>query len=214
MNNKTFISFEGCEGSGKTTIISLLKEKLIKDKIFQSDNIVITREPGGVKISEDIRNIILDNNNNNMDARTEAILYAASRRQHLVEKVLPALSKNKIILCDRFLDSSLVYQGIARGIGINEVFELNKFAIDEMMPSLTIYLDIEAKIGLNRIENRNLNKNRLDNESLEFHNKVRNGYLELFKKWPKRIKKIDASNSIDKVLEQVFRVVLRHLKDE
>ena len=132
-----FITFEGGEGSGKSSVLKLLDERL-RNEGYQT---VLTREPGGTPIAEQIRNVILDKANTKMDARTEALLYAASRRQHLVEKVWPALKEGKLVLCDRYLDSSLAYQGVARGIGIEEVFSINKFAIDQTMPDLTFFLD-------------------------------------------------------------------------
>ena len=133
-----FFSLEGCEGAGKSTVLKLLADTL-KQKGFR---VVTTREPGGIEIAEQIRNVILDRNNVKMDEKTEALLYAAARRQHLVEKIIPELDKGSIVLCDRFVDSSLTYQGYARGIGINEVLTINKFAIEDYMPDLTIYLDV------------------------------------------------------------------------
>lgn len=198
-----FITLEGGEGSGKTTIAKLVKEELEK----QGYEVMLTREPGGVDIAEDIRNIILDVNNTNMDSRTEALLYAASRRQHLVEKVLPALKENKIVICDRFVDSSLVYQGIARGIGIDEVYNMNLFAIDDIMPTLTIFFDVDPKTGLERVHSNNREVNRLDLESLDFHNKVYQGYLTICDKYPDRIKKIDASKDIERVFNNVLSII-------
>ena len=136
MNKGLFITFEGNDGSGKTTISKNIYEKLKK----MGYPVIYTREPGGIDIAEQIRNVILNPKNTAMDARCEALLYAASRRQHLVEKVLPALDKGQIVLCDRFLDSSLVYQGIARGIGVQEVYDINAFAIEGHLPDATIFL--------------------------------------------------------------------------
>ncbi len=132
-----------------------------------------------------------------MDARTEALLYAAARRQHLVEKVKPALEEGKIVLCDRFVDSSLAYQGHARGLGIDEVLSINQFAIEKMMPDLTIYFDIEPELGLQRInKNKGREVNRLDLEHLEFHNRVREGYHLVMERFPERMVKIDASGEV------------------
>ena len=139
-----FVTIEGVEGCGKTTIGKLIVERLINDGY----EVIYTREPGG---SEQIRQVILDVNNTNMDPRTEALLYAASRRQHLIEKIVPAIKNNKIIICDRFVDSSLAYQGHARGLGIDNVYEINKFAIDTLMPDLTLLFDLDPKLGLERI---------------------------------------------------------------
>ena len=163
-----FITFEGCEGSGKTSVITKLTEYL-ENKGYK---VYKTREPGGSKIAEDIRNVILDVNNTNMDKITEALLYAASRRQHLVEKVIPYLNDGYIVICDRYLDSSLAYQGHARGIGIDKVYDINISATEGLLPDLTVYMDVEPKIGLNRIHNNNREQNRLDLEKINFHEKV------------------------------------------
>jgi dTMP kinase len=195
-----FITVEGPEGSGKTTIIKMLMEKLKAEGY----PIISTREPGGIDISEQIRGVILDKNNMAMDGRTEALLYAAARRQHLVEKVTPALAKGYIVLCDRFIDSSLAYQGHARGLGIEEVYSINKFAIEDRMPAATFYFDILPEVGLERInKNKGREINRLDLESLEFHRKVREGYQILSRKYYDRIIEIDASQPLQAVFETV-----------
>lgn len=204
-----FISFEGGEGAGKSTIIS----RLSHDLTAKGYQLLVTREPGGIPIAEKIREVILDRDHTAMDARTEALLYAAARRQHLVEKVLPALEKGSIVICDRFVDSSLAYQGFARGLGIEEIWSVNEFAIQELMPSLTIYLDVEPTVGLERIaaaHNREIN--RLDLESTGFHDKVRAGYLELCKRYPDRIEKVDANKSLTDVYEQVFARIIQHVE--
>lgn len=208
MKKRLFIAFEGGEGAGKSTIL---------DKIYdwmKDENIpcIKTREPGGIKISEQIRSVILDNNNTEMDERTEALLYAAARRQHLVEKIIPALNEGKVVLCDRFIDSSLAYQGYARGIGMDEILEVNKFAIGEYMPNLSIFFDLDPSEGLKRInKDNNREVNRLDNEKLDFHNKVREGYYKILEKDKDRIVKIDASKSIDKVYEDVKYIIRQWL---
>ncbi|MDF2856519.1 MAG: thymidylate kinase [Neobacillus sp.] len=195
-----FITFEGPDGAGKTTILKMAANQL--------QGALVTREPGGIDIAEQIRNVILDKKNTAMDPRTEALLYAAARRQHLIEKVKPALEEGRIVLCDRFVDSSLAYQGHARGLGIDEVLTINQFAIERMMPHLTIYFDIEPEIGLNRI-NSNIGReiNRLDLENLEFHSKVREGYHLLLDRFPDRIVKIDASGSVDEVFTQTMKIL-------
>ena len=144
MEKVIFITIEGPDGSGKTTIINMLAENLQKEGF----EVMATREPGGIEIAEQIRQVILDRDNTAMDPRTEALLYAAARRQHLAEKVKPALDNGKIILCDRFVDSSLAYQGYARGLGIDEVYSINEFAIENMMPELTLYFDLAPELGL------------------------------------------------------------------
>src|SRR5690606_26981137 len=136
-----------------------------------------------------------------MDGRTEALLYAAARRQHLVEKVLPALQQGKVVLCDRFIDSSLAYQGHARGLGIDEVLSINEFAIQDTWPDLTLLFDVAPEIGLQRIAaNSGREQNRLDMEKLPFHQKVYEGYQEVMRRYPERIVKIDAANSLDEVV--------------
>ena len=198
MEKGIFITIEGPEGAGKTTIIEMLLEKLESEGY----PIMKTREPGGIEISEQIRSVILNKNNTAMDGRTEALLYAAARRQHLVEKVLPAIEQGFIVLCDRFIDSSLAYQGFARGIGMDEVYSINTFAIDNRMPDATLYFDIDPEIGMKRInDHKGREVNRLDLENLEFHRKVREGYQLLSRKYSNRIIEIDASQPLQKVYE-------------
>jgi len=206
-----FISIEGGEGAGKTTILKHLYNELTS-KGFE---VLSTREPGGIHISEQIRNIILNPEHTNMEKRTEALLYAAARRQHLIEKVIPALQEGKIVLCDRFIDSSLAYQGYARGIGMDEVFSINKFAIGECMPGLTLYFDIEPEIGLERIAlNDTREKNRLDMETIQFHRKVYEGYHLLLKKFPNRIKQINAAREKEEVFEEALLYIMEYIKNK
>ena len=203
-----FITLEGPEGSGKTTAIEVTVKKL-EEMGYQ---IVRTREPGGTPIAEEIRNVILDKKNTAMDSRTEALLYAASRRQHLVEKVWPALKEGKIVICDRYLDSSLAYQGGARGLGIDEVLNINLFATENTWPDLTLLFDITPEEGLKRIAaNASREVNRLDLEKLEFHHKVRNSFLLLAKRYPERFVIIDASKSKEEVAKQTLEAVLSRL---
>lgn len=201
MNKGLFITIEGPEGAGKTTILQKLADRLESE----GQKVIQTREPGGIDIAEQIRKVILDTKNTAMDSRTEALLYAAARRQHLIEKVKPALEQHYVVLCDRFIDSSLAYQGYARNLGIDEVYTINQFAIEDMMPSLTLYFDIDPEIGLERI-NRNKGRevNRLDLEDLHFHHKVREGYELLLNRFPDRIYKIDAGQTIEIVLEEAY----------
>lgn len=197
-----FITFEGGEGSGKTTIANMIQKTLAQEGY----HVVLTREPGGVEIAEKIRDIIHDVKYINMDRKTEALLYAASRRQHLVEKVIPALENDAIVICDRFVDSSMVYQGIARGIGIDEVYQMNLFATENILPKRTIFFDIQPEDGLKRVyANKDREVNRLDLENIDFHRKVYQGYLSLCDKFPNRIVKIDASLDIDHVYQQVLK---------
>lgn len=204
-----FISVEGVEGAGKTTVL----ENVLKRLTELNFDVLLTREPGGIAISEKIRNIILDKEHVEMEKRTEALLYAAARRQHLVQKVIPALEAGKIVLCDRFIDSSLAYQGFAREIGIDQVLKINEFAIEGFMPSLTLYFDIEPEKGLNRIyQNKERERNRLDLETIEFHRKVYEGYQLLLNRFPERIKKIDAEKPVSEVTEDVLRLIISHVR--
>lgn len=205
-----FITFEGVEGCGKSSIINYVYQELIKE----NKKIILTREPGGVKISEDIRNIILDKSNTNLDKRTETLLFAASRRQHLVEKVWPALANKTIVLCDRYIDSSLAYQGIANEVGMDEVLNVNMFATENTLPDYTILLDLDPIIGLERInKNSNREVNRIDLKQISFHEKVRNGYLLLAKKYPERIIVINANNSFDIVKNEVLQVIREKINE-
>jgi dTMP kinase len=198
------INLEGGEGSGKTTVLGLLADALEQ----RGMEVVRTREPGGIEIAEQIRKIILDRANINMDPRTEALLYAAARRQHLVEKVIPALQMGRLVLCDRYIDSSLVYQGYARGLGMEEIYSINQFAIEGYMPDLTLYFDLDPEIGLSRIEkDANREVNRLDVESIKFHYKVREGYQLLLEQDPTRIKMIHAENELNEVFHNALDVV-------
>ena len=204
-----FITFEGPEGSGKSSVLDKICHQLEHDGF----NIVKTREPGGTPISEQIRNIILDKSNTNLDPRTEALLYAASRRQHLVEKIWPALKEGKIVLCDRYLDSSLAYQGHARGLGYENILTINNFATENTFPDLTILFDIQPELGLERIsKNSNREVNRLDLEKLDFHKKVREGFLELAKKYPERFYIVDASQPFLDVCLEVYDLIKYKLK--
>lgn len=204
---RIFISFEGGEGSGKTTLI----EKLYQELISLNYNVIKTREPGGSKIAEQIRNVILNVDNVNMDYRTEALLYAASRRQHLSEVIIPALSKGCIVICDRYIDSSLAYQGYARGLGIKEVFKINQYATDGIMPNITFYIDVAPKVGLGRIKNSNRIPDRLDLEKQEFHEQVRKGYFEVAKLFPERIKIINGDREPDAIYQEIKELILNVL---
>ncbi|MBA4537467.1 dTMP kinase [Bacillus aquiflavi] len=209
MKKGIFITVEGPEGAGKTTIFRKLGEYLLEEGY----QVLMTREPGGIAIAEQIREVILDKENTTMDARTEALLYAAARRQHLVEKVKPALESREIVLSDRFIDSSLAYQGYARGLGINEVLSINQFAIGDMMPDLTLYFDIEPEIGLERISlHKGREINRLDLEKLEFHKKVHEGYHILLNQFSERIVKIDASKAVEEVYNETKTILMNFIE--
>ncbi|MGF3106242.1 dTMP kinase [Rossellomorea aquimaris] len=208
MSKGLFITVEGPEGAGKSTILTELYNRLLQEGF----NVIQTREPGGISIAEQIREVILNTGNTEMDKRTEALLYAAARRQHLVEKVIPALEEGKIVICDRFIDSSLAYQGNARGIGMEEVMDINQFAIEDKMPDLTLYFDIDPEEGLKRIAKHNGREvNRLDLESVDFHTRVREGYQKLIKQYPDRIQVIDASQSKEAVFGDAYGIVTDYL---
>lgn len=204
MKKGLFIVFEGGEGTGKTTAINEIYNWIIENNF----KCIKTREPGGIKISEQIRQVILNKENKTMDARTEALLYVAARRQHLVEKVIPALEEGSIVLCDRFIYSSLAYQGYARNLGIEEVMSINKFAIGEYMPDLSILFDLDPKIGLERINsNEHREINRLDLEKLDFHERVRLGYNVIYENNRDRIIKVDAEQSKENVIMQIKNIL-------
>ena len=197
MSKGFLVSLEGPEGAGKTSVL----EALIPVLEDRGVEVLSTREPGGVLIGEKIREVILDPSHTEMDPKTELLLYIASRRQHLVEKVLPALAAGKLVIMDRFIDSSVAYQGFGRGLDIDAIDWLNEFATDGLKPDLTLYFDIEVEEGLARIAaNSDREINRLDMEGLDLHRKVRQGYLSLLEKEADRIVKIDASLPLDQVI--------------
>lgn len=194
MSEQGFITFEGGEGSGKTTLI----QEVARHFERLGRRVVVTREPGGIDIAEQIRDVILNRSNTAMDGRTEALLYAAARRQHWVERINPALEHGDLVLCDRFIDSSLAYQGYARGLGVDEVFHINQFATEGRLPVLTLWLDLDPEVGLARIaDNKHREVNRLDLEKLEFHQRIRRGYQLLAERYPERICRIDADQPVD-----------------
>ncbi|HHA6018636.1 TPA: dTMP kinase [Staphylococcus aureus] len=200
-----FITFEGPEGSGKTTVINEVYHRLVNDY-----DVIMTREPGGVPTGEEIRKIVLEGND--MDIRTEAMLFAASRREHLVLKVIPALKEGKVVLCDRYIDSSLAYQGYARGIGVEEVRALNEFAINGLYPDLTIYLNVSAEVGRERIIKNSRDQNRLDQEDLKFHEKVIEGYQEIIHNESQRFKSVNADQPLENVVEDTYQTIIKYLE--
>ncbi|WP_216831174.1 dTMP kinase [Alkalihalobacterium elongatum] len=209
MRKGIFITAEGGEGAGKTTALKKIYDELIK----KGHQVVMTREPGGIKISEEIRSVILNEEHTEMDGRTEALLYAAARRQHLMEKIVPALQEGKIVLCDRFIDSSLAYQGFARGIGIENILMINEFAIDEYWPNLTLYFRVDPEIGLARIaKDKGREVNRLDQENETFHKKVLEGYDQLTKLYKDRIRIVDANDDFESVYSRALLLIEQHLE--
>ncbi len=196
------VTFEGPEGAGKTTIISLIKEKLI----MQGFLVCMTREPGSGAIGGLIRETLL--HGEYLNAKTELFLFLADRAQHVTEVLQPAIKSGKIVLCDRYIDSTIVYQGYGRGFDLKLLKQFNEMATDGLRPDLTILLDIDPRIGLQRQQK----KDRLDQESLEFHQKVRQGFLDETKQEPERWKVIDASLSLEEVSSQVYEIILKHIK--
>lgn len=210
MNKGFFFSAEGNEGAGKSTIVKMAARYLASKGL----EVATSREPGGIAIAEQIRAVILDRANTKMDGRTEALLYAAARRQHFIEKIAPLLRQGTTIICDRFIDSSLAYQGYARGLGMEEVLRINRFAIEDRFPDLTLYLDVDPEVGLERIRAHGSREiNRLDLESLSFHRKVREGYLKVIEMFPDRIVRIDANEELDAVFEAVKRALDQFLAE-
>ena len=199
-----FVTIEGPEGSGKSSVTKEVVKLLEKD----GETVVLTREPGGTPIAEQIRNVILDKNNVAMDKVTEALLFAASRRQHLVEKVWPESKAGKIIISDRFIDSSLAYQGGAGGLGIDYVLSINNFATEGYFPDLTLLFDLDPRIGLARIAaNNNREVNRLDLEKIDYHDTVRKTFLELANRFKDRYVVLDASKSFDEVVQDAYHAI-------
>lgn len=194
-----FITFEGPEGGGKTTQI----KKLAMHLQTIGQDVVLTREPGGTSISEAIRDILLDADNQAMDDRTELLLYAAARAQHVREVIIPALKSGKTVISDRFSDSTLAYQGYGRGLDIDLIFQLNNIATKGLEPDLTILLDIDVKAGLQRVQDIQLGFDRLEGEKIEFHEKVRHGFLTLAKQYTKRIKLISAEQKPEEIFKKI-----------
>ena len=198
MKRGIFISIEGPDGSGKSTQIENIKN-FFKDKKIE---ILFTREPGGTAIGERIRGIVLDNQCVEMDPMTEAMLYAASRAQHVSQVIRPALEMGKVVVCDRFVDSSIAYQGYGRGLG-EAVAVINEYAVKECMPDVTFLMKVDPGIGKGRIQVAD--QDRLDAEKETFHREVYRGYLDLERKYPERILGIDASRSIEEIKDDICR---------
>ncbi len=203
-----FISFEGIEGCGKSTQAKLL-ESWLKAQGFK---VVLTREPGGPSISEKIRRILLDNRNKGMSDLTELLLLQASRVQHLVQVILPALKAGKVVLCDRFADSSTAYQGYGRGMDLKMVNELNQFAVDGHWPQLTLVLDLPVEKGFLRAQGRRRNLDRMETQALKFHKRVRQGFKAIASGDPKRVKILDGSQSPDVIHAAVRQLALSAMK--
>lgn len=209
MSKGIFISLEGPDGAGKSSVL----EALIPILEAKGQAFVTTREPGGVAVAEKIRDVVLDPKHTEIDEKTELLLYIASRRQHLVERILPALDRGEMVLVDRFIDSSVAYQGFGRGLKVADIDWLNDFATDGLKPDLTLYFDIEAEEGLARIaKSKERGADRLDRESVEWHQRVREGYLSILEKEPNRVRKIDASQPLEKVVADTLAVLAERVE--
>jgi len=194
-----FITFEGADGSGKTTQIKMLEDYLTNQK----KDFILTRDPGGTRLGSKLREILL-NYDGKISPFCELFLYLADRAQHVDEVIMPALNNGQIVLCDRYIDSTLAYQGYARGLNIDEITNLNNLVTHSLIPDLTLLFDIETNCAMQRLVGQ---KDRLESEAKHFHEKVRMGYLDLAKKESQRIKVIDASKSIEEVHNQVIKVI-------
>lgn len=199
MRKGLFITFEGGEGAGKTTLI----EEIAKQLEEAGKSVLKTREPGGTKLGEHIRSILLDHKDP-VSPYAELSLFLASRAQHVIEVIAPALKEGKIVLCDRFNDSSVAYQGAARGLGMEEVSEFCKFISQGVVPNLTLYLDIDPKVGLARAA-KSRKQDRIESETLRFHEKIREAFLEIHKKDPERFQLLDANLSAKAVFEEAMK---------
>jgi len=199
-----FITFEGGEGAGKTTLIEKVKKALLKKKL----KVLLTREPGGTKLGEQIRDILLNYREEKISPKAELSLFLASRAQHIYQVIKPSLSENKIVLCDRYNDSSIAYQGHARGLGIDEVINYSYYILEDAIPDLTLYLDVDPKVGLSRVKK---GLDRIESEKMEFHYKIREGFYILEERFPERIKIIDASKTQEEVFENTMQFILNLL---
>ncbi len=211
MNSKgIFLSIEGPDGSGKSTICKKIAEYLEHKNI----PFVLTREPGCSEINacNEIRKILLESKNN-INPKTEALLFAANRSEHVEKIIIPSINKNKIVICDRYIDSSISYQGYARNLGIENIININMFATNNLWPDITFFIDIKPEVCIERIKKYRSNEiNRLDNESFSFHNKVYESYHELIKKFPNRFVVIDGNNSIENIFNEIINKLNEYLK--
>ncbi len=204
----TFITFEGIEGSGKSTQIALLHDHLLQ----QGRAVTLTREPGGTSIGDQVRKVLLDPTNKGLDPTAELLLYAASRSQHLREVILPALTAGHAVLCDRFSDATLAYQGHGRGLSIATIRDLDRIVTAGLKPDLTILLDIDARTGLHRARGRNAAQGlhgeaRFENEDIAFHTRVRDGYLLLAREEPNRIRLVNAARTPEEIQQDIRQLV-------
>jgi dTMP kinase len=203
----TFISFEGGEGCGKSTHIARVAARLHA----QGQTVVLLREPGGTDVGEQIRHVLqYSKKSAAMVPETELLLFCASRAQLVRELIQPALDEGKIVLADRFFDSTTVYQGVGRKIDTDTVAVINRFAIGDCLPDLTVVIDLDPRIGLERARGREL-FDRMENQTLDFHERVRQGYLDLARREPQRVKLVDGNQSLDAIGEQIWSLIERVL---
>ena len=199
----TFISIEGLDGCGKTSVISLITQQLKSDGV----DVVSTKEPAGSTIATRVRDILVDKETKNMDYITETLLYAACRCQHLHDFIIPNLNEGKVVISDRFVDSSYVYQGIARNLGLDQVMAINSLVVKNHMPDLTIYIDIAPEKCLARLKKAKKAGNKVDLESLDFYNRVREGYLIINKLFKDRVVKINGEQPLEKLAKEVYEAI-------
>lgn len=199
MSQGVFITFEGVEGCGKTTQVRMLTEWLRAS----GHDVVVTREPGGTPIAEAIRELLLDPANKAFAPTAELLMYAAARAQHVAELIRPAIAAGKIVLCDRFADSTTAYQGAGRGLKPETVAALHSIATDGVWPHLTVVVDVPAEVGLSRAKGRNIPLNRLEQESLAFHQRVRAAFLALAEAEPERVKRVDGLGTPEQVHQAI-----------
>ncbi|WP_026389429.1 dTMP kinase [[Acholeplasma] multilocale] len=202
-----FISLEGMDGSGKSTAIAPIKEFLEQ----LGHEVVLTREPGGIKVAEEIRDVILTDHSEGMDGLTEALLFIAARREHLVKVIAPALKRGAVVISDRFMDSTTVYQGQARGVGVEKLDQIQNIVLEGFKPDLTIYFDLRLDEAEKRINGRVDEMNRLDREQVEFKQKVMEGYKALINKYPDRFEVIDANLGIEEVQQETRKIIVEAL---
>ena len=203
-----FITVEGSDGSGKTTFINSATEYLIK----KGYKVITTREPGGTVFSEKVRELLFDSSNE-IDAKTESLLFCVSRRDHIIKKIIPYVEDGYIVICDRFVDSSIAYQSYGRGLNKQDIMDINKYTTDGLEPDLTLYFNVDVEVGLSRTKGRGEN-NRMDNESLKFYKDVKRGYDELSNDYKERIKVIDANQDYEKVEKDAFKILEGFLDNE
>ena len=203
-----FITVEGSDGSGKTTFINSATEYLVK----KGYKVITTREPGGTEFSEKVRELLFDSPNE-IDAKTESLLFCVSRRDHIIKKIIPYVEEGYVVICDRFVDSSIAYQSYGRGLNKRDIININKYTTDGLEPDLTLYFSVDVEVGLSRTKCRDEN-NRMDNESLKFYKEVKRGYDELSNDYKERIKVIDANQSYEKVEEDAFKILEGFLNNE